>query len=431
MHINFKSSALLFSIVLISSLASAQENNVLTRFGIGELKNPSSANLRGWGGLSCAYNSNRNYNNNNPAALGYLKMSTFQFAAFGDFLSVKTNSASGKFGYSSPEYLSLAVPLKKNKAGLALGLQSMSRVNYDIRQINDTSEFIGSSFNAYTGSGGTYKVFLASGIRIKNLSLGLKANYLFGTLKYVNILFLTDSAVNAYYSRSQESKSFGALILEGGIQFQHEFKNKNRLSLGANGNLQSNLSAHHDLLFERLFYANSVLTANDTVYNQSDVAGDVILPMQIGVGFIFSKMKEVQNEKWAAWSVGAQVNYGSWSNYKSFGEVDSSVNKLKISIGAELNPGKGFYDSYFKNISYRIGGYTGVNYISLNGNNVSEKAITLGLGLPVRRNASELNLSFDVGTCGNLSQNNLQQFFVKGTFAITLSDFWFVKRKFE
>ena len=60
-----------------------------------------------------------------------------------------------------------------------------------------------------------------------------------------------------------------------------------------------------------------------------------------------------------------------------------------------------------------------------------EKAITLGLGLPVRRNASELNLSFDVGTCGNLSQNNLQQFFVKGTFAITLSDFWFVKRKFE
>lgn len=431
MHINFKSSTLLFSIVLVSSFAFAQENNVLTRFGIGALNNPASANLRSWGGLSAAYNSNKNYNNDNPAALGYLKFSTFQFAAYGDFLSVKTNSANGKFGYSAPEYLSLAVPLKKNKAGLALGLQSMSRVNYDIRQLNDSTEYIGKSFNTYTGSGGVYKVFLASGIRLKDFSIGVKANYLFGTLKYVNMLFLTDSAINAYYSRSQESKSFGSILLEGGIQFQHEFKSKYRLSLGATGNLQSNLSANHDLLFERLYYSGSALIANDTVYNQSNVKGDIVLPMQVGAGFIFSKMKEVQNEKWAAWSIGAQINYGNWTTYKSFGESDSSVNKMKISIGVELTPGKGFYDSYFRNVSYRLGGYAGVNYISLNGNNVLEKAITLGFGLPVRRSASEMSLSFDIGTTGSIKQNNLQQFFVKGTFAFTLSDFWFVKRKFE
>ncbi|MEI7803264.1 MAG: hypothetical protein WCI97_11490, partial [Bacteroidota bacterium] len=92
---------------------------------------------------------------------------------------------------------------------------------------------------------------------------------------------------------------------------------------------------------------------------------------------------------------------------------------------------KGFYDSYFRNVSYRLGGYTGVKYISLNGNTVSEKAITLGFGLPVRRSASEMSLSFDIGTTGSIKQNNLQQLFVKGTFAFTLSDFWFVKRKFE
>ncbi len=431
MLVNFKSSTLLFFIVLISSFAFAQENNVLTRFGIGDLKNHSSVNLRGWGGLSAAYNSTKNYNNDNPAALGYLKFSTFQFAAYGDFLSVKTNSANGKFGYSAPEYLTLAVPLKKNKAGLALGIQSFSRVNYDIRQVNDSTEYIGNSFNAYTGSGGTYKVFLATGIKFKNLSIGLKANYLFGTLKYVNMLFLTDSAINAYYSRSQEIKNFSTILLEGGIQFQHEFKNKTKLSLGATGNLQTNLSAHHDLLFERLYYSGSSLVANDTVYNQSNVKGDVVMPMQIGAGFIFSKLKESQSEKWAVWSLGVQLNYGSWANYKSFGVSSSTVNKMKIAFGGEWTPGKGFYDSYFRNVSYRLGGYAGTNYISINGNTVSEKAITLGFGFPVRRSASELNLSFDAGTTGSIKQNNLQQFFVKGTFAITLSDFWFVKRKFE
>ena len=311
MHINFSKSTLLFLFIASSFFASAQENNVLTRFGIGELKNSSSANLRAWGGLSAAYNSNRSYNNDNPAALGYLKFSSFQFAVYGNFLALKTPTASGKFGYSAPEYLSIAFPLKKNKAGLALGLQSFSRVNYDIRQINDTTEYIGSSFNTYTGTGGSYKVFLASGIRFKNLSIGLKANYLFGTLKYVNMLFLTDSAINAYYSRKQESKSLSTILLEGGIQFQHEFKNKYRLSVGANGNLQSNLSAHHDLLFERIYYSNNTLTANDTVYNQSNVKGKIILPMQLGAGFIFSKVKDSYNEKWAVWSLGAQLDFGN------------------------------------------------------------------------------------------------------------------------
>ncbi len=431
MRINFKGYTLFFSIFFLSSIAFAQENNVLTRFGIGEFKSSSSANLRSWGGLGASYNNNRNYNNDNPAALGYLKYSTLQFATFGDVLSVKTNSATGKFGYAAPEYLTIAVPLIKNKAGLAFGLQSMSRVNYDIRQENDSTEFIGNSFNAYTGSGGSYKVFLASGFRFKNLSIGLKANYLFGTLKYVNILFLSDSAINAYYSRSQESKSLGAIYFEGGIQFQHEFKNKNKLSLGANGNFQSNLSAHHDLLYERLYYSNSVLVPNDTVFNESNIKGKIILPMQVGAGFVFSKMKESQNEKWAVWSLGAQINYGDWSNYKSFGEQGSTSNKMKIAIGGELTPGKGFYDSYFKNVSYRVGGYTGVNYISLNGSTVSENGITLGFGFPVRRSATELNLSFDAGTTGSIKQNNLQQLYVKGTFAITLCDFWFVKRKFE
>ena len=431
MHINFSKSTLLFLFIVSSFFASAQENNVLTRFGMGELKNAASANLRSWGGLSAAYNSNRSLNFDNPAALGYLKFSSFQFAVFGNYLAVKTQTATGKFGYSAPEYLALAVPLKKNKAGLAFGLQSFSRVNYDIRQLNDTVENIGSSFNTYTGTGGSYKLFLASGVRFKNLSLGLKADYLYGTLKYVNMLFLTDSAVNAYYTRKQESKSLGAIMLEGGIQFQHDFKNKYRLNLGANGNLQSNLSAKHDLLFERIYYSSSTLTANDTVYNQSNVKGKIILPMQIGAGFIFSKVKDSFNEKWAVWSVGAQIDLGSWKNYQSFGESDSVGNKMIVKIGGELTPKKGFYDSYWSNVSYRLGGYAGMTNTVLRGNSVSEKAVTLGLGLPIRRGANELNLSFAAGTSGSITDNGLQQFFVRGTFAITLNDYWFVKRKYE
>ena len=421
-----------------SVTSSAQENNVLTRFGIGELRSGASAGLRGWGSLSSAFSDPNKINSENPASLSFLNVTSFEFGAFGNYLNLNTATAYGNFGYAAPEYLQIAVPLKKNVAGLALGLQSFSRCNYDIRQLNDTIAENVPSFNTYTGSGGAYKVFLASGFKAGCFSLGLKANYVFGTVKNTNMLFFSDS-INGYYARKQESRYFGDVLLEGGIQYRTALGKKYHFSFGINGNLNTNLATHHDLIFERVLYSvNGTLTANDTVYSEVGTEGNIVIPMQLNSGFIITKDNH--------WSLGAQFNYGAWKNYSSFGSTDSTINRWKISVGSEIIPDKFSYESYFSRVAYRFGANYGVNYIMLRGNPITEAGVTVGLGFPIRGKtkdaelvadmglrhlSNELNLSFEVGKSGSIAQNGLSQFYVRGTFSFAFNDFWFVKRRYE
>lgn len=412
-------SALLPLFIFISLSSFAQENNVLSRFGMGDLHGSSPAVLRSWGGLGAAYSNIARFNSENPASLGSIGGSIFDFAAYGNYQSVKTNSSKGEFGYSAPEYFSLAVPLKRNKAGLAFGLQTFTRNTYNIKQDNDSTDANANSYNTYYGSGGTYKAFLASGIKFKNFSVGLKANYVFGTMDYVSTLVFADS-INAYNSLKHGSKSLGDILLEGGIQYRAKTDETHHLSFGVSGNLQTNLNTHRDLLFER-FLSNGVV--NDTVYSVTDADGEIVFPMLLHAGIIYTKD--------AHWSLGAQFNYGAWGNYSSFGEKDSTADNWKIALGWEWIPNAKSDESYFNRVSYRFGAYTGTNYILLKGKSLSETGLTLGWGLPVRHSSSEFTMSFDLGKNGSLSTNNFQQYFVRGTFAFSLNDFWFVKRKYE
>ncbi len=411
--------SLFLSIIFFSHASFAQENNVFSRFGMGDLRSYSPSYLRGWGGLSAAHNSMARFNIDNPAALGNIGGSIFDFAANGNVVLMKSNSSSGAFGYSAPEYMSLAIPLKRMKAGLAFGLQSFTRNNYNITQNNDSSDVNAASYNTYVGQGGTYKVFMASGMKLKNFSFGLKANYVFGTMNYVSTLVFPDS-INGYNSLKHGDKTLGDFLFEGGLQYKIKLKSERHLDLGICGNLQTNLNATQDLLFER-FLNNGLV--NDTVYNVSGVKGVLIYPMQYRAGILYTRDNK--------FSVGAQFSSSAWSNYSSFGEKDSVTNTWKISSGLEWIPNAKSMDGYFNRVSYRFGIYSGINYVSLNGKSLTENGITLGFGFPIRHSSSELNLNFDISKIGSLNTNNFQEYYFRGTFAFSLNDFWFIKRKYD
>jgi hypothetical protein len=57
--------------------------------------------------------------------------------------------------------------------------------------------------------------------------------------------------------------------------------------------------------------------------------------------------------------------------------------------------------------------------------------MTFGVGLPLNRSSSTLNLSAELGRIGTTSNNLLKEDYAKITLHFMLSERWFIKRKFD
>ena len=88
-------------------------------------------------------------------------------------------------------------------------------------------------------------------------------------------------------------------------------------------------------------------------------------------------------------------------------------------------------------MSYRLGAHFGKSRATTNGNSVPEFGTTFGFGLPFGktsgnyRSYSRLNLSVEIGRIGVVSDTDLKENYYKVTLAYSLSDRWFIKRKFD
>jgi hypothetical protein len=71
------------------------------------------------------------------------------------------------------------------------------------------------------------------------------------------------------------------------------------------------------------------------------------------------------------------------------------------------------------------------SYLYLNGTQINSYGMTFGVGLPLSRSRSTLNLSAELGRIGTTSNNLLKEDYAKFTLHIMLNERWFIKRKFD
>ena len=64
-------------------------------------------------------------------------------------------------------------------------------------------------------------------------------------------------------------------------------------------------------------------------------------------------------------------------------------------------------------------------------NQLTEKSLTLGLGMPVKRTNTFYNFSMEVGEQGTTESNLIKEQFLRFTFGVTFKGIWFVKRKYD
>ena len=410
---------------------SAQENSPYSRYGLGDQVPQGNIINRAMGGVSTAYFDYRsiNYSINfmNPASYSRLSATTFDLGVEVDTRTLREPNNPTKFTSTSTNisYVQLGIPLlPKRTWGINFGLKPATRINYKI--LNNERTAIDSIQTLYEGNGGSYDVFFGTGIAIKNLSLGFNAFYTFGSKDYSTRKSFANDSVLYYKSNHETQSTFGGFTFQGGLLYSIKM-NKNTLRLGATGQFQRTMNATQDYKVETFDYdANNGTFRIDSVYSDLGRSGTITYPSNYSFGFMIDRDNE--------WAFGADYTVANWSNYQFFGVKESLQNSWTFKAGGQYTPDLLRGSNYWSKITYRAGFYFGKDYIAADGK-LPVFGITAGAALPMRRNvytnqATIINTAIEIGKRGN-DQNKLRENFFRISLGLSLSDMWFIKRKYD
>ncbi|NOT91790.1 hypothetical protein [Ferruginibacter sp.] len=422
----------------------AQENSPYSRYGLGDITPNRNVFARGMGGVSAANIDYTSVNFVNPATLASVPLTIFDIGGEIDVRTLKSANPVKKFSTTNTifSYLQLAFPLTTEKMrkkdiawGMNFGLKPVTKINYKIGVPGRTS--IDSLYTLYEGTGGANQAFIGTGLKIKKLSFGISAGYLFGNKDYSTRKMFVNDTVIYKKSNTEKKGTFGGLLITGGLQYDIVLnKDKKKeypkiLRLGVYGNLQQQINVTTDALNETFEYDANLSTYRiDSVYEKNDVKGKIEYPSSFGAGFTY------QDEHWV---FGADYEMTSWSKYSYPGEADPVQNSWVIRAGGQYYPAKigTPVKKYFNFVKYRAGFYYGPDYIKT-GSNRPDYAFTLGTGMPLTSlkylNYSgeyvTLNTALEVGGRGD-KKTNLKENTIRFSIGVSMNARWFAKRKYN
>ena len=400
-------------------------NSPYSRFGIGNLNNSSSADQFGMGGSSVVYNSPDVINFNNPATYSSFKAKSFLF-------TTSLNSSASRFTTSNniqyennTSFSKIALGFPVNQyISVSSGLLPFSNVGYQL-DYNDTENFLEDTVSISSiGKGGLSKYYLGASVKLhKTLSVGVNASYLFGGLSRNKTADFNNSSI--FNVSSVNRTNITGVSFETGLLFNTDLSEDNNISFGLTYNHNANLNARRTLLGTTYELNNSLLVIKDTFQNEVE-NGTIVLPSKLSTGIMYTSQK---------WLLLANYSFQNWSDYNlTFGEEredDNLENSVCVSSGLQYTPEFNSVTKYWKRINYRMGARYDKTYLSLNDLQLTEKSLSFGLGLPVKRSNSFYNIGMEVGKQGTTQDKLIQERFVRFTFGVTFKGLWFVKRKYD
>jgi hypothetical protein len=396
-----------------------------TYLGIGEPYGNALAHNQGMAGVGI---SNPQYfflNNQNPALLTFNRFTVFEAGFIGEQRTISNNEKSETNGSGNLNYLITAFPVILGKWTTSVGLMPYSSVNYKLnynQPIEGSNEQVAVS---ESGRGGINQFYWSNGLLLhENISLGIKAGYLFSSIinEYSNSLTNSNQTI-AYYPTVYERNYVRDLIFSSAISFNKDSlssKKNLKLNAGLVYDFKSNINTEYYARIERRNVAGIV----DSTTLVNDLPGKMTLPSTISGGLSIGRGE--------MWLIGVDFSYFDYRQFRDFkGRTNSwGTDGWKWAIGGEFTPDPTALGSYLKRITYR----TGVNYDKypylINGKPVKDFGINFGLSLPVSR-VSSLDLAFKVGKRGNLEDHTIEENYIKIYFGVTFNDQWFIRRRFD
>jgi hypothetical protein len=426
----YKSAFLLAGLILLPALLFAQFNNntssPYSRFGLGELQPYTLGRTTAMGGASLASRNNQQINLSNPASytavdsLGFM----FEFGVTSQYSRYSNDITNMDANDINFRYFAMNFQIA-NWLATSLGLTPYSDVGYDVEVTSEVTN-AGTILQKYYGEGSLSKAFLGLAIEpVKNISVGANLNYMFGMLnRNSETFFLT--APGFYDSQKFESLRLRDFSFSFGAQATIPLKKSQSLTFAAVFENPKYTGFHSDIRSKiiRVQQGTSSISDSkrDTINFQDQIK--VQFPLTYGVGISYVKENSLE--------INADYYRQGWSEVNLPGSGNEVLTNLdRFAMGAEWIPNRFSIRSYMNRVAYRAGAKYERSYLMLEGQQIIDFGITFGVGLPVYRSNSTINISAELGRKGTKEHNLVLENYARLNLSMNLYDLWFIQRRFD
>ena len=439
-------------LLLVPALAHGQapqgSGSPYSAYGLGEFVGSTQVSQAIMGGLSVAVNDPVSVVSANPASYAGLRLTCFETGVVVRNSTYKTALTSGTGRRVDLMGFTLGVPFGRGKYAMALGVNPVSKVGYDITDAQPFPGYAAGVTNDYTGDGGLSKAFLGLAWNLvnkrdslnngKRLAIGANVGYLFGRVEESRKTIYPQSS--GYYNTSAVS----SLIMRDvtgnvGLQLQGDLRkhvertdNALRYLAGVSVELPTDLRARRtELVTSYGRSATGVEFPFDTVYSSEGNRSVLKLPIGIGAGFTVFDLH---------WSVSAEVKFQDWRNLRiteGSGTTNNLAQSMVYALGASWRPAGEVGGTLLERSIYRLGVRYNNDYLVVGGKQLNEIGMSFGVSLPVMGSStrSRLNLGAELGNRGTTENGLVQERYAAVFIGITITpDFreqWFKKRRIE
>ena len=416
---------IVFFLICIISYTEAQisTNSPYSRFGLGELQQSIFPEFNAFGGASTALSSSSTVNPSNPATYTSYGPNSFLLSTGGWHQTTKMQNATAEqIGNNNAfSHLVLGFPLGK-KFGASFGMIPFSSTGYEIStSITDNNSPDYSGIANYSGDGGLSKIYFGGAYKLSDVfSIGINASYLFGRLNRRKMLDVyEESSLDA---RSNSSINLKGYYYELGLLYKTALNENDEFAIGFTANNNSSISAKKSEIVESFEFSGFSELPKDTFVNVTQW-GNVTLPKYTSIGISYNKDKR--------WMLVADYSMQDWKDYSMFDESDNLANSMRISGGMQYTPEYNSVTKYYKRMDYRFGASYSNTPVQFNNIQLTEKSISFGFGIPVKKSRTKYDLSCTFGQRGTTSGNLIKEEFIRVGLSVSYEGVWFVKRKYD
>lgn len=417
-------------IVFTASTIVAQKNNSspYSYFGIGDDKTPKTVEHASMGGIGVAMKNLNYLNFVNPAGYADLRYATYGVGGKTTFLTLSDNKSSQSGNFTGLRYIALAFPIGE-KAGFSAGLQPLSSVGYSLlNEKKENNEVL--QVTKHTGKGGSNKLYASFGTYLfKGFSVGVEGAFIFGNIEK-SILEQKKGVVLGTKYNDKSNIRGGEFKI--GMQYKTNLINKLQLSTGMAIRLSTDLTKRGtETLRSVTFNKSGIAVPVNELYSKS-LNTPINLPLKATIGAGLGKENK--------WYFGVNTEFKKSSTNKIQLSGYKYQSAFKTSLGGYYIPKINSISSYWNRVTYRAGiryEDTGllVNVNSEINNNftpVKDFGINIGLGLPLPRQLSNLNIGLEYGQKGTTNNNLIKENYYNIRLSLSLNSLnWFKKREID
>lgn len=433
--------------ILIPATAQAQSSSIntfspFTLYGLGDLSVQGSAHLRGMGGAATAFRDGGTINYLNPASLSAMprKYFLFEVGIQGSNHYLRNEGQKSSFNTFNVRDLAIQFPLYK-KLAMGVSLTPYSSVGYRLKKEETDPDILADLLSnggigvmyRWNGEGDISQAKASIGWEpVKNLSIGADMVYYFGKINRSFATDITSDGLSSFTNTQvSQTEQVSRILWNFGAQYDILRTDRRIITLGATFQPAAKLNP------EVTFVLLDALGQTRPVENK--LAQNFTMPAMISAGVFYQTPRM---------NAGMDYSYQNWGKYNRAAEFEPGNatagmnfrNTNTIKAGMEYTPN--LYDprKFLKRVTYRAGVRYSDYYMRFNDTDISDVAITLGVGIPLKIMStreygthSYIDIGLDLGRRGTTANNLIKENYFRVSIGFRLfgNDQWFRKMQYQ